>query len=378
MASYRKLKSGWQYRITYKDGDGKPKELSKAGFKTKGEARTNAEKAEKQLKKQLLNKTLLDPNTSFYDYFNDWYEVYKEPHISEITQMVYSVTKNIILKYFKNQPVGLLSANHYQKFINYYGETHSIATVKRHHNHMKACLDHAYHSGHTLTDITYKVKLVGRPGKSEDVKYLDQACAKDLMKCLLDGYDGSQTSRAMILFALATGCRLGEVMALTDDCIDRKEMIITIKRSWDYKKSHTFIKTKNDSSVRKIAIDDSTLTIVDKHMNYYKKFALRTGQRNNKGLIFIGMDLLPISATAVNKSLKKACARSNVQKITFHGLRHTHASMLLLSGADIFFVSKRLGHSSSLVTAEVYAHVLKEMEDKGNKQVNNLADEMYR
>lgn len=378
MASYRKLKSGWQYRITFKDNSGKPKEISKAGFKTKGEAKINAEKAETQLKKQLLNKTLLDPNTSFHDYFIDWYKVYKEPHISEITQMVYSVTKNIIVKHFENQPVSLLSADQYQKFINNYGKTHSMATVKRHHNHMKACLDHAYHSGHTLTDITYKVKLVGKAGKSEDMKYLDQICAKNLMKSLLDGYDGSQTSRAMILFALATGCRLGEVMALTDDCINRKEMVVTIKRSWDYKKNHTFVPTKTDSSVRKIAIDEKTMAIVDKHINYYKKFSFRTGQRNNKGLVFIGMDLLPISSTAVNKALKKACERAGTQVITFHGLRHTHASMLLLSDADIFFVSKRLGHSSSLVTAEVYAHVLKEMEDKGNKQVNNLADEMYR
>src|SRR5699024_3550374 len=120
----------------------------------------------------------------------------------------------------------------YQKFINQYGKNQSIETVKRHHNHMKACLDHAYHSGHTLTDITYKVKLVGNAGKQEDMKYLNQSEAKDLTQDLLEGYNGSQTSRAMILFALSTGCRLGEVMALTEDCIDRENMLIHVKRSW--------------------------------------------------------------------------------------------------------------------------------------------------
>ncbi|SFH62353.1 tyrosine-type recombinase/integrase [Pisciglobus halotolerans] len=377
MASYRKLKSGWQYRITYKDNNGKPKERSKAGFKTKAEAKINAEKVEKQLNKQLRNQTLLDPETSFYGYFCNWYEVYKEPHISEITQMVYSVTKNIINKHFGNQQLTFLSTDQYQKFINQYGKNHSIETVKRHHNHMKACLDHAYHSGHTLTDITYKVKLVGKAGKQEDMKYLNQSEAKDLTRDLLEGYNGSQTSRAMILFALSTGCRLGEVMALTEDCIDRENMLIHVKRSWDYKKNHTFVPTKTNSSERKIAIDTKTIAIVDKHINYYKKLALKTGQRNVRNLVFTGKDFLPISSTGANKALKRACERIHAQTITFHGLRHTHASMMLLNGSDIFFVSKRLGHSSTLVTAEVYAHVLKEMEDKGNEQVNALANEMY-
>lgn len=50
--------------------------------------------------------------------------------------------------------------------------------------------------------------------------------------------------------------------------------------------------------------------------------------------------------------------------MTSHALRHTHASMLILKGADLAYVAKRLGHRDSSVTSQVYVHVLEELEEK--------------
>jgi integrase len=49
--------------------------------------------------------------------------------------------------------------------------------------------------------------------------------------------------------------------------------------------------------------------------------------------------------------------RLGLPEITFHALRHTHASMLIASGLDIVTVSKRLGHANPNVTLKTYAHL---------------------
>ncbi|MFD2695132.1 tyrosine-type recombinase/integrase [Sporolactobacillus shoreicorticis] len=72
----------------------------------------------------------------------------------------------------------------------------------------------------------------------------------------------------------------------------------------------------------------------------------------------------------MNKVIDMILAKTDLGKhITPHGLRHTHAIMLLESGADIKSVSKRLGHSSVEFTANVYVHFTKNLEEK---LINNL------
>ncbi|WML32227.1 tyrosine-type recombinase/integrase [Neobacillus sp. OS1-32] len=71
-----------------------------------------------------------------------------------------------------------------------------------------------------------------------------------------------------------------------------------------------------------------------------------------------------ISNTTANKLLKKLLDRLNINPITFHGLRHSHASLLLCEGATIYYVSERLGHSDIDTTIKRYTHVLNELRAK--------------
>ena len=57
-------------------------------------------------------------------------------------------------------------------------------------------------------------------------------------------------------------------------------------------------------------------------------------------------------------------------EITFHGLRHTHASQLIDAGVDIVTISKRLGHASPDVTLRVYAHLFQRDDDKAAVAIN--------
>lgn len=84
------------------------------------------------------------------------------------------------------------------------------------------------------------------------------------------------------------------------------------------------------------------------------------------------------SFNAVNKTLKKIQAQLGIEpSITFHGLRHTNASVLLYKGIDIMYVSSHLGHKDVSITQEVYSHILDEMKQKLKPKVSAVLDSIY-
>ena len=68
--------------------------------------------------------------------------------------------------------------------------------------------------------------------------------------------------------------------------------------------------------------------------------------------------------STVNDALKRCCKRAQIPIITIHGLRHTHASLLLFAGVSIASVAKRLGHASMTTTQKIYLHIINELENR--------------
>ena len=68
--------------------------------------------------------------------------------------------------------------------------------------------------------------------------------------------------------------------------------------------------------------------------------------------------------STVNDILARYCKRANIPVITIHGLRHTHASVLLFAGVSIASVARRLGHSSMTTTQKTYLHIIQELENR--------------
>lgn len=73
--------------------------------------------------------------------------------------------------------------------------------------------------------------------------------------------------------------------------------------------------------------------------------------------------------STVNNRLKALCLKANIPIITIHGLRHTHASLLLFAGVSIASVARRLGHSSMTTTQETYLHIIHELENQDNDKI---------
>lgn len=68
--------------------------------------------------------------------------------------------------------------------------------------------------------------------------------------------------------------------------------------------------------------------------------------------------------STINDILKRHCKKLNIPTISIHGLRHTHASILLFSSVSIASVARRLGHSSMSTTQKIYLHIIQELENK--------------
>ena len=71
----------------------------------------------------------------------------------------------------------------------------------------------------------------------------------------------------------------------------------------------------------------------------------------------------------VNSLLKKHCEQLEIPVISIHGLRHTHASLLLFAGVSVASVAKRLGHADMTTTQQTYLHIIKELENKDNSKI---------
>ncbi|MEN2361518.1 tyrosine-type recombinase/integrase [Levilactobacillus brevis] len=87
-------------------------------------------------------------------------------------------------------------------------------------------------------------------------------------------------------------------------------------------------------------------------------------------MIFMGPNGKVPSSNAANNMLHTALKNINASKdITFHGLRHTHASYLIYKGVSIYYIFQRLGHANYTITMNIYSHMLHEMESVENSKL---------
>lgn len=376
MASIQKTKSGWRYRVSYKE-NGKYKTKTRGGFRTKKEAELAAAELEKQLHQGI------DVNAGeqlFPLYMRNWYEIFRKGRKSIENDLDIDRVVRFVEEKFEGIPIKNITRQMYQKVLNELGENRSTATVKKYHTYMRLCLREALSDGVIYRDPTIGVVVTGKvPAKDESVKFLNYEDASKLLSAALNGLQPRYISRYMIIFALATGARFSEVAGLTWDCVNFRDKTITINKTWDHKFGKGFKNTKNYASKRTITIDDTTIKILKDLKHKQNETALSTGLRNHLDLVFVNSTFNTISSNAVNKTLKALCEKAGIKdSITFHGLRHTHASMLLYKGVNIKYISRRLGHADVSMTLRTYSHIMDEMEQLENRTVDNIMEELYK
>lgn len=299
-------------------------------------------------------------NMLFCDYYEEWIRLYKEGTVRPVTMKKYNSTLHWLRELAPQLKIRQLDRASYQKLINAYAEVHEKQTTMDFHCQLKAAIVDAIDEGLIKKDPTKKVIINGKMPKAKKEKYLSLTELQKLTKDL-DLAHGINNDWLIYLIS-KTGLRFSEAAGLTPADFNFSKSTISINKTWNYKNGGGFDRTKNEASIRVIQID--------KKLN--KQFKELCKGISMDRPIFIG-DSGNIFNSTVNDILERHCKRVKVPVLSVHGLRHTHASILLYAGVSVLSVSKRLGHSNIATTQKVYLHIIRELENKDkNKMMKSL------
>jgi|SRR5690625_36629 len=223
--------------------------------------------------------------------------------------------------------------------------------------------------------VTYKE---GQVYDSDELKQLH---------LLLNEQDNKQMV-TIIKLALLTGMRKGEILALQWEDVDFSTNTIHVRNSLSYTKQHGYQlkEPKTKGSNRKVAPPAKFMEVLKKHIYKKKTDRMETSELWEGGkyqFVFssdFGKPLFPDVPNKwwcrflkrVNKQLKDE-GKPLLKKIRFHDLRHCAATDLINKGANIYSISKRLGHANINTTMNIYGHYLEEADQK----IADMLDEDY-
>ena len=285
----------------------------------------------------------------FHEYYNRWIHIYKEGAIRNVTMDKYKMTQLWLKRLIPTLEICQLTRTTYQQLLNDYAEVHEKQTTMDFHHQLKAAILDAIDEGWIKHDPTRKAIIKGKHARNKKQKFLNQF---EVHKLLSDLTLSTTLDWDWLIYLIAkTGMRFSEALGLTPKDFDFMHQSITINKTWDYKNNTGFLPTKNFTSNRKIQIDWQTVI---------KFTELLRGLPENEPIFVHGK----VWNSTPNKRLERHCIHCGIPIITIHGLRHTHASLLLFSGVSIASVARRLGHASMTTTQKTYLHIIAELENK--------------
>jgi integrase len=167
--------------------------------------------------------------------------------------------------------------------------------------------------------------------------------------------------------------RRGEILALRWRTIDLDGKVLVVREAIEEtKEGRRFKEPKSKAGTRDIALPDIVVNTLRDHRRRQieLRLALGLGKTVDDDLLFSRPDGTPSSPHALSKEWSAAAAEIGLSGITFHALRHTHASHLIDAGIDVVKISKRLGHGSPVTTLGVYAHRFNRRDDKSAAAIN--------
>lgn len=349
---FRKRGKTWSFTVDLgKDENGKRKQKTKSGFKTKKEA----EAVCAELISQLNKGTYTEPSKmTLAEFLKDWMESVAKNSLKIATYEVYELILNThILPALGHVKLPQLAPMVLQKFYNQkIDEGLSADYTRKIHYVLSSALNHAVKWRLLSTNpcsLTDPPKINVKEMKTWSI---------DELKRFLTHTSDTYLHIAYIL-ALYTGMRMGEILGLRWKDIDfhqgRIHVLQSLARS---KKGLIFQDTKSKGSKRSIDITEDVIAALKKH---------RSQQNQNKRLLgaaYKDHDLVvcsqlgtPMSRENLRRHYKRMIKECGVPKIRFHDLRHTHATIMLQLSEHPKIVSERLGHSRTSLTLDVYSHV---------------------
>lgn len=349
------------------DENGKQRNIMRRGFKTQREAKLALARIESGADEVAAKKEVFHTYNEIYDL---WIEEYKTTVKESTLYKTEQLFKNHILPAFGSRNIEQVKPLEVQNQMNKWHKEFVKSSAIM--NYAGLVFDYALR----LQLITINpTKIIKKPVKLKKVKSDDELnfYDKEELKEFLESLSKGNNFRAYAFFRLLafTGIRKGEAFALQWSDVDFKNKVLNVNKAVSRKDTGLYIQTpKTASSIRKISLDKKTLAIL-------KEFK---GKDANNLLIFRTEENQILSTSKSRKWLIAAQDRldhqrgSPMKRISTHGFRHTHASLLFESGASLKDVQYRLGHSDIQTTMDVYTHVTKQAKEQLAERFNDYID----
>ena len=300
------------YYVFYEQGSGKRTCIS---TKTKLKKEANVFLSQFSAKLESLRKQSFNP-VSLKE-FSFKYLKYSELSHTWKTTLTYRTTFNIMIKYLGNIQLSELTKSSIEDFISYRVKRVSAYAGRKDLINIKAMLNWAVENNFLNSNPANRIKRIRIPEK-------------------LPVFFNKEDLRDLVIFAVNTGLRQGEIINLEFTQVDFINRVITLDNQNHITKS---------KRVRSIPLNEITLQILNKRVG-----------KNSSSYIFnlngnkINQDFL------IHKFKKFVLTAGLNPKLKFHSLRHTFASWLVQRGVSIYEISKLLGHSD-IKTTEIYSHL---------------------
>lgn len=304
--------------------------------------------------------------TTYRELVSLWWESYKNTIKPNSQQSMEGIVRLHILPVFGDYKLDKLTTPIIQQQVNKWadkankGEKGAYANYSFLNNINRRILQY----GVTMQAIQHNpARDVIIPRKQQNKEHKVKFFSNQELKQFLEYLDNLDLSSYENLFdyvlyktLLASGCRIGEALALEWSDIDLKKGIISISKTLNrYQETNT---PKSKAGLREIDIDKATVSLLKQYKKRQQVQSWQLGR--SEGIVFTPFTTKYAYACLLRKRLQSHFKGAGVPDISFHGFRHTHATIMLYAGIEAKDLQYRLGHSNISMTLNTYVHATKE------------------
>ncbi|CVK18401.1 tyrosine-type recombinase/integrase [Sporomusa sphaeroides] len=367
-------------KVTYKDpmtGETKRKKLK--GTQTKAASLKIGQQWLENLEGGLLPGT---DKTTLWEWLERWLQDYVK---QKVRVKSYDKYEGCLRCYVKpqlgNVQIGKLKSPDVQRLLNKLlneggknGNGISTSTVKATRRYLSMALEQAVKAGLVIRNV---VKDTIPPKLTK--KEICLMTKEQVTALLCVAKQKGQVPYIVILLALSTGMRLGEIFGLQWDCVDLERGVVFVRRSLITGRKlvtgQWLQEPKTQKSKRQIPLPDKVTEELRIYKTWQEEQIAQLGDKyENNNFVVANMFGRPVdTSNFTTRHFKAMLVDAGIDRsIKFHDLRHTHATLLLLEGINPKIVQERLGHSTVTMTLDTYSHLLPDMQDTAVKALEGL------